>query len=246
LQVKGLSQPGVVKDIAFTLQPGEVLGVSGLMGAGRSELARILFGLDPHAEGDIIVDGQKLDEVSPRACIARGMAFLTEDRRGEGLLMEASIADNIVLPSLANYAKGWAHFIDGNSLARDARRMSRTVLINAHDIERTPAKHLSGGNQQKAVIAKWLLRNPRVFILDEPTRGIDVGAKYEVYKIINQLAADGAGVLLISSELEELLGMCDRILVMRQGEIRSTHVCGGFDREQILKSAMWDGLKDTA
>ena len=246
LTVKGLSQPGVIKDIAFTLQPGEVLGVSGLMGAGRSEMARILFGLDPHAKGDIIVDGQRLDEVSPRACIARGMAFLTEDRRGEGLLMEASVTDNIALPSLINYARGFAYIVDGKSLAGDARRASRTVLINAHDIDRTPAKHLSGGNQQKVVIAKWLLRNPRVFILDEPTRGIDVGAKYEVYKIINQLAADGAGVLLISSELEELLGMCDRILVMRRGEIRSMHQTSAFDRELILKSAMWDGLKEIA
>ena len=125
--------------------------------------------------------------------------------------------------------------------------MSRTVLINAHDIDRTPAKHLSGGNQQKVVIAKWLLRNPRVFILDEPTRGIDVGAKYEVYKIINQLAADGAGVLLISSETRGADGHVRPHSGHAPGR-DSQYACmtGGFDREQILKSAMWDGLKEIA
>jgi ribose transport system ATP-binding protein len=241
LEVRGLTQPGTVRDISFSLRPGEVLGVSGLMGSGRSEMARILFGLDPYERGEIIIAKERLEEVSPTACIARGMAFLTEDRRGEGLLMEAPIADNIALPSLSAYARGWARFVERKRLADDVRRMSRAVQINTRDVDRTLAKHLSGGNQQKVVIAKWLLRRPRVTILDEPTRGIDVGAKYEVYKIINQLAEDGAGVLLISSELEELMGMCDRILVMRNGEIRGEHVAAKFDREQILESAMWDG-----
>jgi ABC-type sugar transport system ATPase subunit len=244
LEVRGLTQPGTIKDITFSLQPGEVLGVSGLMGAGRSEMARILFGLDPYRSGDIIIAGEKLDHVSPLACIARGMAFLTEDRRGEGLLMDASIVDNIALPSLASYATGWAHFVNRKGLADDVRLISRAVRINARDIDRTLAKQLSGGNQQKVVIAKWLLRKPRVMILDEPTRGIDVGAKYEVYKIINQLAADGTGILLISSEIEELTSMCDRILVMRHGEIRGVHLAAEFDREQILKSAIWEGLKE--
>ena len=244
LEVRGLTQPGIVKDISFSLQPGEVLGVSGLMGAGRSEMARILFGLDPFQRGDIIVGGERLGEVSPPACMARGMAFLTEDRRGEGLMMEASIADNIALPSLPNYAAGFARFVDRKRLAGDVRQVSRAVQINARDVDRTPAKQLSGGNQQKVVIAKWLLRRPQIVILDEPTRGIDVGAKYEVYKIINQLAADGTGILLISSEIEELMGMCDRILVMRHGEICGTYAAADFDREKILRSAMWEGLKE--
>ncbi len=197
------------------------------MGAGRSELARILFGLDPHESGEIRIAGAPVPSPSPAACMARGMAFLTEDRRAEGLMMEAPIADNIALASLPAFGAGWMRLIERTRLGDAVERVSASVRINARDLERTLVKNLSGGNQQKVVIGKWLLRQPRVFILDEPTRGIDVGAKYEVYKIINQLAAEGTGVLLISSEIEELIGMCDRILVMAQGEIRAT-----FDRRR--------------
>jgi ribose transport system ATP-binding protein len=158
--------------------------------------------------------------------------------------MNASILDNVALPSLPSYSSGFAHVVGRKRLAEDVRQVGRAVQVNARDIERTLAKQLSGGNQQKVVIAKWLLRKPRVIILDEPTRGIDVGAKYEVYKIINQLAADGTGILLISSEIEELMGMCDRILVMRHGEIRGVHTAAEFDRERILESAMWEGVKE--
>jgi ribose transport system ATP-binding protein len=136
--------------------------------------------------------------------------------------------------------------IQRTRLGDAVRRVSDAVRINARDLDRTLVKNLSGGNQQKAVIGKWLLHDPRVFILDEPTRGIDVGAKYEVYKIINQLAADGAGVLFISSEIEELTGMCDRILVMAHGEIRAEFPRAMFDREAILRAAMWHGIKETA
>jgi ribose transport system ATP-binding protein len=244
LEVRGLTQPGIVKDISFSLGAGEVLGLSGLMGSGRSEMARILFGLDPHESGEIRVAGERLASVSPAECMARGMAFLTEDRRAEGLLMDASIADNIALASLPEHASGWLRLIQRTRLGDDVRKISAAVQVNAKDIQRTLVKHLSGGNQQKVVIGKWLLRAPRIFILDEPTRGIDVGAKYEVYKIINRLAAEGAGILFISSEIEELIGMCDRILVMGQGEIRGSHDRAGFDREEILRSAMWGGLKE--
>ncbi|MBV8567488.1 MAG: sugar ABC transporter ATP-binding protein, partial [Methylobacteriaceae bacterium] len=134
--------------------------------------------------------------------------------------------------------------IERTRLGEDVRKASRSVQITARDIYAMLVKHLSGGNQQKVVIAKWLMRSPRVFILDEPTRGIDVGAKYEIYKLINQLAAEGTGILLISSEIEELIGMCDRILAMGHGEIRGTHDRLAFDREAILKSAMWDGFRE--
>ena len=150
----------------------------------------------------------------------RGIAFLTEDRRAEGLMMGASIADNIALPSLPRFAAGWSRLLERTRLGDAVERTGRDVQVNAGDIVQTLVKNLSGGNQQKVVIGKWLLRGPRLFILDEPTRGIDVGAKYEVYKIINRLAADGTGILMISSEIEELIGMCDRILVMGHGEIR--------------------------
>jgi ribose transport system ATP-binding protein len=246
LEVRGLNQRGMVKDIAFSLQPGEVLGISGLMGAGRSELARILFGLDPHESGEVRVGGTLLRTLSPAACMALGMAFLTEDRRAEGLMMEASIADNVALASLPAFGASWLRLIERTRLGDEVARVSEAVRINARDLQRTLVKNLSGGNQQKAVIGKWLLHQPRVFILDEPTRGIDVGAKYEVYKIVNQLAADGAGVLFISSEIEELTGMCDRILVMAHGEITGSFARAEFDREAILRAAMWHGIKETA
>ncbi|MFT3987856.1 sugar ABC transporter ATP-binding protein [Aestuariivirga sp.] len=246
LEVSGISQPGIVKDITFSLQAGEVLGISGLMGAGRSELARILFGIDPFSAGQIKVAGETLESPTPSVCMDHGMAFLTEDRRVEGLMMEAPIETNIGLSSLRNYAGGLAGVIDGSRLNADVKKMSTSVQISAKDIARTLVKNLSGGNQQKAVIGKWLLREPRVFILDEPTRGIDVGAKNEVYKIINSLAAAGAGILMISSEIEELAGMCDRIMVMAHGEIRATFARGGFKREEILRAAMWDGLRSSA
>ena len=246
LEVSGITQRGTVKDISFSLMAGEVLGVSGLMGAGRSELARILFGIDPFSAGKIKVAGKELAAPTPTVCMDLGMAFLTEDRRTEGLMMEAPIDNNIALSSLQNYAGGRAGMIDRPRLDTDVKKMSTSVQISAKDIARTLVKNLSGGNQQKVVIGKWLLREPKVFILDEPTRGIDVGAKNEVYKIINSLAAGGAGILMISSEIEELVGMCDRIMVMAHGEIRATFERGGFDREEILKAAMWDGIRSAS
>ncbi len=246
LEVKGLTQRGTVKDISFTLREGEILGLSGLMGAGRSELARILFGIDSFGSGEIVIQGTPVATPTPTACMDRGMAFLTEDRRVEGLMMEATIDHNIALSSLQNYAGGLGGVIDRSRLDGDIAKVSTSVQIGARDTARTLVKNLSGGNQQKVVIGKWLLRTPKVFILDEPTRGIDVGAKNEVYKIINRLAAGGAGILMISSETEELIGMCDRIMVMAHGEIRATFERGGFNREEILRAAMWDGIRNTA
>ena len=246
LAVRGLSQPGVVKDISLDVQPGEVVGVAGLMGSGRSEMARILFGLDPFAAGTIAIDGTALPAPTPQAAMDRGMAFLTEDRRAEGLMMAAPIADNLALASLPRFAAGWRRLLERTRLGDAVDRTGREVQVNARDFARTLVKNLSGGNQQKVVIGKWLLRGPRLFILDEPTRGIDVGAKYEVYKLINRLAAQGTGVLMISSEIEELIGMCDRILVMGHGEIRGAFPRDRFDREAILRSAMWDGVKGAA
>jgi ribose transport system ATP-binding protein len=240
LAVRGLSQPGVVKDITFDLYPGEVLGVSGLMGSGRSELARIIFGLDPYATGEIRVDGTPLPPLSPHAAMERGLAFLTEDRRGEGLMMDASIADNVALPSVADQASGWLRFVKTTELGEATRKVCADVRVNARALDTTIVRTLSGGNQQKVVLAKWLLRRPSIFILDEPTRGIAVGAKYEVYKIINQLVAEGAAVLFISSEIEELIGMADRIMVMSRGELRGFHDRVGFEREALLRAALWD------
>lgn len=246
LEVRGLSQRGIVSDIGLTVQAGEVVGIAGLMGSGRSELARILFGLDPCESGSIRIDGKALDSATPQAAMERGMAFLTEDRRAEGLMMDAAIADNIALPSLPRFSAGFARLLERTRLGDEVERTGRGVQVNARDFVTTLAKNLSGGNQQKVVIGKWLLRQPRLFILDEPTRGIDVGAKYEVYKIINRLAAAGTGILMISSEIEELIGMCDRILVMAHGEIRGELARETFDREAILRAAMWGTVRHGA
>ncbi len=238
LDVKSLTQPGMIKDISFTLHEGEVLGVFGLMGSGRSELARIVYGLDPFKSGSIRVRGTDAGAPSPIRSIRNGVAFVTENRRQEGLLMEAPVSENIDLSSLRRYARyGSARIIDRRAALKAARQMAESLQIKSGSIDRHRAKHLSGGNQQKVVIAKWLLTDPGILILDEPTRGIDVGAKYELYSIINDLASRGTAILYISSELEELTGMCDRILVMSNGEIQAQFRHSEFDQESVLQAA---------
>ncbi len=241
LDVRGVSQPGVVRDITFQLHRGEILGVSGLMGAGRSELARILFGLDPCAAGDVRLDDESISQLPPGERIRRGLAFLTEDRRAEGLCLEASIVDNVTLVALRELTHAAAGWLDRPKTNTEVLRMRDAMKLTPAARDEQAVKTLSGGNQQKVVLAKWLLNEPKVFILDEPTRGIDVGAKHEIYRLIQELAARGAGVLMISSEVEELIGMCDRILVMRRGKIHDTVMPPEFDRERILRSALHDG-----
>lgn len=238
LEVTGVAQPGVVRKVDFRLHAGEILGISGLMGAGRSELARILFGLDPCAAGSVHLDGRPLSGLSPRARIECGLAFLTEDRRGDGLCVDGSIAENltsVVLPRLVRGPSGW---LDARGARDGVRRLRNAVGLTPTAMDDQPVRTLSGGNQQKVVLAKWLWSEPKVLILDEPTRGIDVGAKYEIYRLIGELASRGAGVLVISSEVEELIGICDRILVMRRGEVRDCVERRDFDRERLLRSAL--------
>jgi ribose transport system ATP-binding protein len=242
LEVRSLSQRGVVHDINFSLHEGETVGVFGMMGSGRTELARILFGVDPFERGDIFYKGERVSHLSPSSSIRRGMAFLTEDRRDEGLLMDKSIATNASVVALPTFTSRLLHFVNAKAVREKVRRIVQTLHIASRDPMEQPVRTLSGGNQQKVVIGKWLMNEPKVFIADEPTRGIDVGAKYEVYKTINDLAEEGTAVLLISSELEELLGMCDRILVMRAGEILSVMERSAFDRERILESALAGGI----
>ncbi|MXQ14613.1 ATP-binding cassette domain-containing protein [Microvirga makkahensis] len=237
LRVRNLTQRGVASDISFDIHAGEVVGLSGLMGSGRSELARLIFGLDPLESGTVEVAGTQLMRPNPKASMAAGLAFLTEDRRNEGLLMEASIADNIGLTFLRRFKVG-PGVVSGQALNNTASELARMVHLSTDRVQDTLAKHLSGGNQQKVVIAKWLLRRPKVFILDEPTRGIDVGAKQEVYRIINRLVEEGGAVFLISSEIEEVMGLSDRILTISKGEITGSFERSGFDREAILAAAM--------
>lgn len=236
MQVAHLSQPGVIENIGFDLRRGEILGVAGLMGAGRTELARILFGLDPCAKGSITLNGEEISPLSTRERIARGLAFLTENRREEGLLMDAAISDNLALTALPQFT---SHaLIDQPRLTAAVNQMAASVQIRGGGQTRQPVKTLSGGNQQKVVLGKWLLRNPAVLILDEPTRGVDVGARSEIYRIIQQLAATGAGILFISSEIEELIGVCDRVLVMQRGAVTACFDRHQFDRERILGAAL--------
>lgn len=238
LDVEGVSEPGMVRDISFKLHRGEVLGLSGLMGAGRSELARILFGLDPHTTGVIRLNGQPLNRSGPRHRIQHGMAFLTEDRRHEGLCLDASIDDNLMLVAARDYAKSPFRLVQWDRWQQSMSRLRDDVMLPSQALPTQPVKILSGGNQQKVVLAKWLLSRPSVLILDEPTRGVDVGAKYELYRIILDLADEGTAALLISSEIEELAGLCDRILVMSQGTIRREFMRAEFDREQLLAAAL--------
>jgi ribose transport system ATP-binding protein len=238
LEVKGLSQPGVVRDIDLVLHKGEVLGLFGLMGSGRTELARMLFGLEPFERGVIFVNGLPSIRLSPADCIRRGMALVTENRREEGLLMEATVVDNMGLASLPAFASArFPRLVHHRRLSDAVTRIAESMRIKSGPVARTLAKNLSGGNQQKVVIGKWLMSRPAVFIMDEPTRGIDVAAKCEVYGIIDDLAAQGAGILLISSELEELMGLCDRIVVMSKGQITGGFNRGEFAQEPILHAA---------
>lgn len=233
LEVSNLSQPGVIENVSLTVRQGEILGLFGLMGAGRSELARILFGVDPHAAGEVKFHGRSLAK-GPRGRISRGMAFVTENRREEGLMLDASIAENLSLASLESFGGSLIGILDDEMLETQTVDMKQELQIKAGNIQVQPAKALSGGNQQKVVIGKWQMNNPRLFILDEPTRGVDVGAKYEIYALIDRIAATGGSVVLISSELEEVMGMADRILVMNRGEIVGEVQRSDFDKEKLL------------
>jgi ribose transport system ATP-binding protein len=207
------------------------------MGSGRTELARILFGMDSCERGAILVNGKPQTKLSPRQSIDNGMAFVTENRREEGLLMDISISNNIGLVALPNFAaRSIAPLAEGR-LNGEIGGVVDSLKIKVGDVRQQAVKTLSGGNQQKAVIGKWLLSKPHVLIVDEPTRGVDVGAKYEIYTIIAELAAEGAGVLFISSELDELMGVCDRILVMSNGEVQAVFEQAEFDKERILRAA---------
>ncbi len=238
LEVQSLTQPGIVRDITFQLHKKEVLGIFGLMGSGRSELVRIIFGLDPFSAGKIRLNTVNIPKPSPALNIRHALAFVTENRREEGLLMEASVMENLNLLTLGKCSKlGPMGLIDRMKTTKCTQQMSKQLNIKSGPIQKHQAKNLSGGNQQKVVLGKWLLTDPVVLILDEPTRGIDVGAKVEIYRIINQLAEKGTGILYISSELDELMGMCDRILVMSNGRLKAEFQRDDYDQEAILQAA---------
>jgi ABC-type sugar transport system ATPase subunit len=235
LEVERLGREGAFREVSLVVRPGEVVGLAGLMGAGRTELLRAIFGLDPPDSGEVRVRGGRL-RPAPREAIARGVAFVTEDRRADGLVLDASVAANLALVSLPAHARGG--WIDRRALAAALAAQAEAVRLEAPGRLGRPARTLSGGNQQKVVLGKWLLGRPSVVLLDEPTRGIDVGAKQHVYRLVADLAAGGAAVLLASSEIEELLGLADRILVLRRGSVVDELPRPEFDRERILAAAL--------
>ena len=232
LRIERLSSPGKFRDVSLEIRSGEVVGLAGLVGAGRSEVAQALFGLDPQVTGRVFVGGKPVRLSSPRAAMRAGLGLVPEDRKRQGLVLGMSAAHNFTLPILPSLSRlGW---IRRPAEAALAQRLSKQLGVRAASLDVVTAG-LSGGNQQKIVLAKWLAARCRVLILDEPTRGVDVGAKAEIHALIDRLAAEGSAVLLISSELPELIGLSTRILVMRRGQLAGEVPRGGADQATVLR-----------
>ena len=227
LEVKNISGKDRFKDVSFSVHAGEIVGVSGLMGAGRTEMMRAIFGLDPLDGGEVLVRGKKVIIKKPDDAVKHGIGFITEDRKDEGLVLDFSVRENMALPNLFSFSsKG---FISGKKEQEFVDTLTKRLQIKTQSSE-TAARNLSGGNQQKVVIAKWIGIGPSVLILDEPTRGVDVGAKREIYQLMNELTERGVAIIMVSSELPEVLGMSDRILVVHEGRIT-----GEVDREHATQ-----------
>ena len=223
-------------DISLSVKQGEILGIAGLMGAGRTELAMSILGTyGEKVSGELYLDGKKVVNRSPKDAIKNGICYLSEDRKGNGLILGMDVKQNISLPNLPNITRNGV--IDENEEIRFAEKYCKDLTIKTPSIIQLVA-NLSGGNQQKVVIAKWLMASPKVLILDEPTRGIDVGAKYEIYNIMNRLAKDGVAIIMISSELPEVIGMSDSILVMHEGRIVGEYRRGEATQEKIMQRAI--------
>jgi ribose transport system ATP-binding protein len=234
LRVENLCRHGAVDGVSFCLHAGEVLGLGGLLGAGRTEVARVLAGVDRADSGRLLVDGREVTFGTPAQAIAHRIGLLPEDRKAQGFVGGFTIARNIALPHGRRLAPNG--FLRAGCEAAMAQPLVNDLRIKGTATQ--PVRLLSGGNQQKVVLGKWLAGDARIFIFDEPTRGVDVGAKVEIYQLMNRLTAAGAGILMISSELPELLGMSDRILVMRQGRIQGEFAAEAATQERVLSAAL--------
>jgi len=233
--VKGLTRAGMFSDITFYLRRGEILGFAGLMGAGRTEVARAIFGADPYDAGEITFEGKTLAVKSPADAIEAGVAYLSEDRKSQGLAVRMSVAANMALTKMSGVSNRLG-IIDFKQQTKVAKKFIELLNIRTPS-ENQVVKLLSGGNQQKIIIGKWLFRESRLLFFDEPTRGIDVGAKFAIYQIMDELASRGIGVILISSELPEILGMTDRVAVFHQGRITGVLETRNTDQEEIMRYA---------
>ncbi|MFK0164854.1 sugar ABC transporter ATP-binding protein [Rhizobium sp. NPDC090279] len=217
LSVKDLSLDGVFSNVSFEVRAGEILGVAGLVGSGRSNVAETIFGVTPPSSGTIELFGKKTEIASPAAAIRHGMAFLTEDRKDTGCLLILSVLENMQVAVLHDkFVRGG--FVQEGSIEQACEEMARKLRVKTPNLDER-IENLSGGNQQKALIGRWMLTNPRILILDEPTRGIDVGAKAEIHRLVTEMARNGVAVIMISSEMPEVLGMSDRIMVMHEGRV---------------------------
>ncbi len=233
-EVKGLSRKGAFNDVSFTVGAGEVLGVSGLMGAGRTEIMQAVFGYLPADSGEILIDGQPVKIKNPMDAMKAGIGFITEDRKVEGLMLDKTIRENIALANLGT--------ISGSGVISKAKEKSLISRgIEEFKIRCFGTEHecgnLSGGNQQKVVLAKWIYTEPKILILDEPTRGVDIGAKKEIYNVINDMARKGVAIIMVSSELPEILGMSDRVMVVREGDVRGILDIENASQESIMTLA---------
>lgn len=233
LKVEHLASP-VVHDVSFELKKGEILGFAGLMGAGRTETARLIFGADPKTAGKIFVNGKEVQIHSPEDAVENGIGYLSEDRKAFGLCVGLSVSDNIVMASMDDFVSGGV--VNENHIEKVTADYVRKVNIKTPSAKQL-VRNLSGGNQQKVVVAKWLVRNSDILIFDEPTRGIDVGAKSEIYKLMNQLASEGKSIIMISSEMPELLRMSDRVLVMCEGKLTGEIDIAEATQEGIMRHA---------
>ncbi len=235
LEVKNLSTKNFLKNISFTLKKGEILGFAGLMGAGRTEVARAIFGADKIDEGQIFINGKEVKINKPEDAVKHGIAYLSEDRKRYGLMLEMDVNSNILISSLSNYVN-WLTFVNDSKGYVTSEEYVKSLKIKTPSIKQL-AKNLSGGNQQKIVIAKWLAKNCDILIFDEPTRGIDVGAKTEIYQLLNELAQQGKSIIMISSELPEILRMSHRIIVMCEGRITGELTNEEASQEKIMDYA---------
>lgn len=235
LKVENLTQEGVFENISFALKKGEILGFAGLMGSGRTEVMNALFGITKLTSGNVYINGEKIEKLTPNKVISKGVGYVTEDRKGNGLVLGMSVFDNTILPSLTGLSGklGWINKKKSLEVAEEYREKLNIKTPGLQQL----AGQLSGGNQQKIVLAKWLIQNPDIIIFDEPTRGIDVGAKTEIYKLVAQLAEDGKAIIFISSEMPEILGMSDRVVVFYEGHKKGELTSKEITQERIMAYA---------
>ena len=234
LEARNIVSGKTLKNVSFKLRKGEILGFAGLMGAGRTELARAVYGADPFDSGEIFVNGKKTEIKTPEAAVKHGICYLSEDRKQFGLMLGKSVTENTVLASLDDYIRfGWINDAAAKAAAEGKNKQLRTKTPSMDQL----LKNLSGGNQQKVIVARWLLKDSDVFIFDEPTRGIDIGAKSEMYDLMAELAAQGKSIIMISSELAEIQRLSDRVIVMCEGRITADLPIEGLTQEEIMKYA---------